>query len=325
MSELRFDGKVVLITGGGRGMGRVHAGHFASRGAKVIVSDVGASIQGNGADQGVALEVVEAIRGTGGEAQPYVEDLTTETGARGAVKRAISDYGRIDVIVHNAGVTLGGMPYERESLERLRRLVAINTEAGYVLAAEAWPHMQRQKYGRIVMVGSTAWYGIPLNVPYSTAKSSYLGFTRSLAKEGAEHGIKVNLVGPSGVSRMSESMPDSAFSRWFRDTMKPELVTAAVLLLGHEKCPVTGESFAVAGGRVARVVLAETPGFIKRDLTAEDVLANMTEIMSGSLTPFADYSESATALMKAFGYTSHERLGAVSSPPPPPPNGSRGG
>jgi NAD(P)-dependent dehydrogenase (short-subunit alcohol dehydrogenase family) len=319
MAELRFDGKVVLITGGGRGMGRVHAEQFAARGAKVIVSDVGTSIHGVGADRSVALEVVDAIRDAGGEAQAYLEDLATEVGARGAVKHALTTYGRIDTIVHNAGISLGGMPYERESLQRLRRLQAINTEAGYVMTAEAWPVMQQQKYGRIVMIGSTAWYGVSLNVPYATAKSSYLGFTRSLAEEGVEFGIKVNLVGPSGVSRMSESMPDSTFSRWFRRTMKPELVTPVVLLLGHERCPVTGETFAVAGGRVARMVMAETPGLIKADLTPEDVLANMSDITSGPLTPFADYSESAKALMNAFGFKSTERLGQVSSPPPPPP------
>ena len=115
---------------------------------------------------------------------------------------------------------------------------------------------------------------------------------------------------------MSESMPDSEFSRWFRETMKPELVSSAVLLLSHEKCPVTGEIFAVAGGRVARVVVAETPGLIKRDLSPEDVLEHMPQIMSGPLTPFRDYADSATSLMRALGFEPTEPMGQVSSAPP---------
>jgi NAD(P)-dependent dehydrogenase (short-subunit alcohol dehydrogenase family) len=317
VAELKFNDRVVLITGGGRGMGRTHSEYFAARGAKVVVSDFGGSMAGTGTDTSVAQEVVDAIRAAGGEATAYTESLATEAGARGAIKCALDTYGRIDTVVHNAGITLGAMPCENEVMDRLERLIAINTGAAYAMLIEMWPAMQRQKYGRIVLIGSTAMYGIPMNISYSSAKASYLGMVRSVACEGEKLGIKANLVGPSGNSRMSENMPDSEFKRWFRATMKPELVSAVVALLGHEKCPVNGETFAVAGGRVARVLMAETKGFIKKDLTPEDVLAHMDDIMdTKTVTPFKDYSDSAVVLMNALGFKPTEPVGMVSGAVP---------
>jgi NAD(P)-dependent dehydrogenase (short-subunit alcohol dehydrogenase family) len=315
MPELLFDGRVVLVTGAGRGMGRAHAQLFATRGAKVIVSDLGTSMVGEGADENVAARAVKEIKASGGEATAYTGDLGTGAGARGAVRCALDTYGRLDAIVHNAGLAIGGIPFERETRENLDKLLGINTYAAFEMISEAWPTMQAQRYGRIVLISSTGMYGIPGSLFYGTAKASYLGFARSFYEEAARSGVKINVVCPSGVSRMAEAMPPSEFRTWFMNTMKPEYVAAAVGFLSHEQCPVTGETFAVAGGRVARVMFAETPGVVRPGLTMEDVRDSLPEILSTKrLTPFGSYADSVKVLMEALGFIPTEEIGTVAAP-----------
>lgn len=301
---MRFDARVALVTGAGRGMGRAQALALAERGASVLVADAGVDLHGRGWDRAPADDVVAEIRRAGGTALAYVGDLATEDGARGAVRTAMGEWGRIDVLVHSAGFTLGAMAFEEESLGRLGVLCAVNARAAYALAHEAWPHMLGQGYGRIVVASSTAIYGMATSVPYCTAKASYIGLVRALASAGRPHNVTVNAIEPSAATRMADNLADSAFKAWFMDTMKVELVAPAVLALAHESCTVTGELFVVGGGRVARTVLAETVGYVNPRLSPEDVRDHLAQIMGDRNLSFpVDTAESLRLAAGALGQT----------------------
>lgn len=282
MSSVRLDDRVVVLTGAGRGIGRQHALLLARLGAKLVVADAGTDLFGAGGDPGPAETVAEIIAANGGEVIAYTSDLSTEEGARGAIDMADDRWGRVDAVVHNAGFTLGGRSFEEDTLGRLDATLAINTRAAFVLACQAWPIMQRQDYGRLVFTSSSALHGLPRSIPYSMAKASLIGLTRGLAAEGAAANIRVNCVEPVGATRMAENLAESEFRTWFLDKMRPELVSPLIAALASEACPVSGEVLVAGGGRYARTVFGETPGWISREPTADSVLEHLSTVIDAS-------------------------------------------
>jgi len=276
---------------------------LARRGAQVIVSDLGVDLYGLGSDAGPAQETVDLIRSEGGQAQACQEDLSEAEGARRTIRAAIDSFGRIDALVHNAGFTLGSSPFESESEDRLNALLAINTRAAFNLVRECWPLMQAQAMGRIIIVGATAFYGLPGSVPYATSKASYIGLTRSLAVEGSKCGITVNMLSPAGATRMSENMADGELKDWILDTARPELVSPLVGYLSHEACSANGELFVVGGGRIARTLLGETSGYVNPGMTIEDVRTHMPDIVAERPVAFPrSTGESLEVFMSAMGF-----------------------
>jgi len=311
----RFDGQAVLVTGAGRGMGKAHAELFAELGAQVVVADAGVGLYGTGSDTRISEEVAATLRAQGHSATSYTGDLASEDGARGAVRQAIEVFGRIDAVVHNAGFTLGAMPMEQESAERLDKQLSINTRAAFLIAQEAWPHFLAAGRGRIVIAGSTAMYGLPRSTPYSVAKASYIGLCRALADEGADRGIHVNLIAPAGATRMAQNMPDSAFRDWFLQQMDPALVSPVAAWLAHPDCTVNGETFVVGGGRVARVVIAEARGEIMPGRGIEDARQAVDAALGSSdAVPLHHFDESMKLMTDALGFNGEQALQFAGGP-----------
>ena len=238
MNEHRFDRRVAVVTGAGRGIGRAYAHLLAARGAQVVVNDLGSSMEGDGADAGPASEVVAEIAAAGGTALADTNDVSTPAGAHALVDWAVAEYGRIDALINNAGIMRwAGMP--DVDAAQLGQHLAVHVRGSFNTTRAAWPHMVEQGYGRIVMTTSAGVFGLPTNTAYATAKGGVIGLARSLATAGTEHGIKVNLIAPAAYTRMA-SGPGA-------DDMQPELVAPMAAFLAHEDCPVNGEMY-LAGG-----------------------------------------------------------------------------
>lgn len=204
MNEHRFDGRVAVVTGAGRGIGRADARLLAARGASVVVNDLGGSTDGVGEDVGPASAVADEIVAAGGAAGADGSDVTSPAGAQVLVDTAVERFGRVDVIVNNAGIVRwAGFP--EGDADNLERHLAVHVGGSFNTTRAAWPHMVDQGYGRVVMTTSTGMFGLPTNTSYATAKAAVIGLTRNLNTAGAEPGIKVNLIAPAAMTRMAGS------------------------------------------------------------------------------------------------------------------------
>lgn len=257
MKEHRFDGRVAIVTGAGRGIGRGYARLLADRGASVVVNDLGGSIDGVGADAGPAAAVAEEIVAQGGAAVADGSDVSTPQGGQAVVDTAVERFGRIDVVVNNAGIVRWAA-FPELDVDNLERHLAVHLGGSFNTTRAAWPHMVAQGYGRVVMTTSAGMFGLPNNTSYATAKAAVVGLTRSLSTAGAKHGIKLNLIAPAAMTRMAGPAGEGVDE----GPMAPDLVAPMVAYLAHEDCPVSGEAYAAGAGRFARIFVASTPGYV---------------------------------------------------------------
>jgi NAD(P)-dependent dehydrogenase (short-subunit alcohol dehydrogenase family) len=288
VTELRFDDRVVIVTGAGRGIGRAHALAFADRGAHVVVADHGVEIDGRGSSAAPADEVVREIGDRGGEAVACYASVADEAGAASIVATAIERFGRLDVVVNNAGIH-DPAPFADLSVARFRRLMDVHFFGTLLVTQAAWPHLVEAGHGRVVNTASEAMLGgISQLTGYGAAKGAVFGLTRNLATEGAAAGIGVNALAPRADTRMSASDADRLAAMFSMDaeamalvqaSMPPHLCSPAALYLGHESCPLTGEVLQVGMGGVARLAVVHTQGIAKPDLTAEDIADNIETIL----------------------------------------------
>ena len=273
MPDLRFDGRVAVVTGGGRGLGRAYAVLLASQGAKVVVNDPGSSLAGDGTDAGPAQEVVREITAAGGDAVANTDSVTTPAGGTAIIDAAMDRYGRIDILVHNAGNV------RRASLKELtyddfETVVDVHLRGAFHVVRPAFPLMCQAGYGRIVLTSSIGGlYGNHEVANYAVAKAGVIGLSNVAAMEGAAEGVKSNVIVPAAVTRMAEGIDTSAYP-----PMGAELVAPVVGWLAHETCSITGEVLIALAGRVARAVVAETPGVYRPSWSIADVGEHMAAI-----------------------------------------------
>jgi NAD(P)-dependent dehydrogenase (short-subunit alcohol dehydrogenase family) len=296
MGELRFDERVAIVTGAGRGIGRSHALLLASKGAKVVVADHGVDVDGAGSSTGPADDVVAEIESAGGTAVSCYADVADEAGATSIVQTALDTYGRLDVLVNNAGISDPAL-FEDLSVDQFRRMVDVHFFGTLLCTRAAWPHMKRAGYGRIVCTMSESVFGgIRDLTSYASGKGAVLGLMRTLATEAHGTGILVNAVVPRAFTRMSAAHSLGGKSpeelAQFEKMLAPEMNSPAAVFLAHESCPLNGEMLRAGMGSVARLAIIHTKGLTKADLTVEDIaehldaILDVTDATVTSSTPF---------------------------------------
>ena len=266
---LGFDGKVAIITGSGGGLGRQHALLMASRGALIVVNDLGGAVDGTGSDKGAAERVVDEITANGGEAVANTDSVATPEGGASMVQAALDTFGRVDIIINNAGI-LRDKSFHNMTPDLWGPVLDVHLNGAYHVTNAAWPHMREQGYGRVVSTASGAGiFGNFGQANYGAAKMGLVGFSRVLAVEGAKYNIKANVIAPVAKTRMTEDLLGP-----LGDKLEPRFVSPVVTYLAHESCEPTGRIFSVAGGRVAEIFIGEGPGFTDPDLSPESIAAN---------------------------------------------------
>ncbi len=274
MSDLLgFDGKVAIITGAGGGLGRQHALLMAARGALVVVNDLGGSVDGTGSSVGAAQAVVDEITASGGEAVADTNSVATPEGGAAIVQSAIDAFGRVDIVINNAGI-LRDKSFHNMDADLVDPVLDVHLKGAFNVTQPAWVKMREQGYGRIVSTSSAAGiFGNFGQANYGAAKMGLVGFTNVLAVEGAKYNIKANAIAPLALTRMTENLLGA-----LGEKLDPGLVSPLVAYLAHEDCEATGRVFSVGGGRVAEVIIGETQGWTSASIDPEQVRDNFAAI-----------------------------------------------
>ncbi|HEY6533752.1 MAG TPA: SDR family NAD(P)-dependent oxidoreductase [Acidimicrobiales bacterium] len=283
-----FNDQVVIVTGAGRGLGRLYALELARRGAHVVVNDLGGSVDGEGADPNVADDVVEEIEREGGTAVASHESVDSSSGGVAIVQTALNTFGRVDALVSNAGI-YNTSPFDEMPFEQFQRMLQVHLEGAFNVCQPAFRAMKAQGYGRIVLAASSIGaFGESVSAHYAAAKGGVIGLKNALAAEGEAYGILVNDVLPIGRTRMSgdyessDDIPDE--HRRIIEASKPEHAVAMVVYLASRNCEITHQTFSAGVGRYARAFTGLTPGWLSGldgpVATADDIESHIEEITS---------------------------------------------
>lgn len=297
MPEIRFDGKVAVVTGAGGGLGRTHALLLASRGAKVVVNDLGGAPDGTGESKSLADKVVEEIRASGGEAVPNYDSVATMEGGASIIKAATDSFGRIDILINNAGI-LRDVSFLKMDEESWDIIFSVHVKGAFCCSKAAWPIMREQQYGRIIMTSSAAGiYGNFGQANYSAAKMALIGLGQTLGVEGKKYNIHANTIAPIADSRLTATvLPDD-----IRRKLKPEYVSPLVAYLCSEQCEETSGLFEVGAGSFFYLKWARSQGSTMKtdDVSIEKVAENFSKIIDmTNAKPMGSIQESTMSFME---------------------------
>jgi NAD(P)-dependent dehydrogenase (short-subunit alcohol dehydrogenase family) len=278
MSDVRFNDRVAIVTGAGGGLGRTYALDLGARGARVVVNDLGGRPDGTGAGHNMADTVVDEIRKAGGEAVANYDSVSTPEGGEAIVKTALDQFGRVDIVINNAGI-LRDKTFAKLAPEDLEIVLDVHLKGAFFVSQPAFRAMKDQGFGRFVFTASAAGvFGNFGQTNYGAAKMGLVGLSNVLALEGLKYNIRSNVVAPIARTRLTEQLLGP-----LAETLDPELVTPLVVYLVSEGCELTHEVFSVGGGRFARAFVGITPGWFAgrgNVPTAEDVQAHIEQIRS---------------------------------------------
>ena len=279
MDEIRFDGKVAVVTGAGGGLGKAYAMLLAARGAKVVVNDLGGTFDGSGSDATPAQQVVDEITSAGGEAVANYDSVAEWESAQKIIKTALDNYGQIDILINNAGI-LRDKSILKMEIDDYRKIISVHLDGTFYCTKAAFASMKDKTYGRIVSTASAAGlYGNFGQVNYGSAKMGVVGMMKCVAQEGARYNIKANTIVPTAGTRLTFTvMPED-----FIGKVKPEFVAPIVAWLCSEKCEETAKMFSAGGGYFSRAAIVEGPGVFfdpEKAITVEMVVEKLDQIMN---------------------------------------------